>query len=170
MGSFVKPVAVIFDIDGTISDMEYRKHLITGKCSAATMKKNWEEFYKQSIDDTQIDGPMELLRTFLNSHTPIFFCTGRQESNREITCRWLYRFDIYVGMGSTLLMRKEGDRRGGFEIKLDMLKEVQKTHRVILAVDNDEEAIEMYKQAKVLGVLCGNIVKKGEDSYDKYGI
>ena len=47
----VKKIAFIFDIDGTIASMDYRKHLIEEE------QQNWEEFYKQSLGDKPSELP-----------------------------------------------------------------------------------------------------------------
>jgi len=155
MGIPVKEIAFIFDIDGTIASMNYRRHLIEGE------HQDWEEFYKQSLGDKPIEQTIKLAYWCKNENIPIFFCTGRQEAYRQTTIDWLAKQNLYTHDYS-LLMRHELDKRKADEVKRDMLHIVRKQYNVLLALENEETITKMYRKEGILCILCGEIITDGE--------
>jgi len=108
---------IVFDIDGTLSNLDHRLHFIqpkgedcpvceswgasgmigshtrTGSCIYA--KKDWDGFYAACGDDPPIPHTVELVRQLLGDSTlpyhlnTVEFWTGRNEDVRSVTEQWL---------------------------------------------------------------------------------
>jgi predicted secreted acid phosphatase len=107
-------MVVVFDIDGTIADIEHRLHFIKDK------NTDWDAFFKAAEFDGVI-GPVLMLLWNLqaNKNNDIVFITGRDEAIREITKKWLRSRGISVS-DDKLLMRKHGDHRPDYIVKLEL--------------------------------------------------
>ena len=70
---------VIFDIDGTLADIEHRRPFVTGK------KKDFDAFNAAMGWDAVNYPIIELLWMCDDSAKQIIFCTGRMEQFREVT-------------------------------------------------------------------------------------
>ena len=69
----------IFDIDGTLMDINHRRHFVEGET------KDWKSF----VDNIKYDIPNDLVANVLSDlntyNNAIFFLTGRSEAQRDIT-------------------------------------------------------------------------------------
>jgi phosphoglycolate phosphatase-like HAD superfamily hydrolase len=103
---------IIFDIDGTLADASHRAHLID------TPTPNWAEFLKPELVllDDPIPDAQRVFNKLMNTHNvygKVWFLTGRNESLREVTLKWLYdhfikNYSVNIGP-SNLIMRPIGN-------------------------------------------------------------
>ena len=99
----------IFDIDGTIANIEHRLPLITGE------NKDWDLFYQMMYNDKPICDVVQTLRRLKNTGADIIFITGRPDKYMKETEEWLRRYtEISKPM---LIMRKNGDHREDYIVK-----------------------------------------------------
>ena len=100
-------INLLVDIDGTLSDPTHRLHHILGDGP-----KNWDAFYKKVADDPPHEEIVSLLNNYLDRTTPerVIFLSGRRESTREETTKWLNRH-IILSPPYNLILRKRGDFR-----------------------------------------------------------
>lgn len=133
-----KPKAVIFDIDCTLSDADWRFHLIE------KAPKNWTEYFAQSINDKPLTETRNLSDWYtVFGHTTLFV-TGRTEKNRDITVDWLKR--ILCLDHWQLFMRQNNDFRKGVDVKRDIYKnEIEQVYDVKAAFDDREDICQMWK-------------------------
>jgi hypothetical protein len=98
---------VVCDIDGVIADArEYIKEYLP---------HDWLNFYAHTCEFPVIKSNMLLICALARSKHEIFFVTGRDESNRLETEKWLnVNFPYYY----KLLMRSKNDPRINSDIKL----------------------------------------------------
>jgi hypothetical protein len=127
---------VIVDVDGTVADVRHRLHHIRGPG-----KKNWKAFFEAMDLDTPIRPVIERVRE-LAATSVVVIITGRPESYRMRTARWLEKHDVPF---SRLLMRRAGDHRQDFVAKEDLLRELP-AGRVTLAIDDRAPVCEMYRR------------------------
>lgn len=100
---------IIFcDIDHTISDAAWRDHLM-GK---------WDEYYPAGDNDKPIVPILRMIQLF-GSEALIIGSTARPEKWRQLTMKWLLRYDVPF---HDLLMRANGDTRTSSEVKTGFLK------------------------------------------------
>ena len=74
---------VIFDIDGTLADIEHRRHFVEGK------KKDFDSFNAAMVNDTPNEPIVDLMWMCEDAAKQIIFCTGRMEQYREVTRNFL---------------------------------------------------------------------------------
>lgn len=138
---------VIFDIDGTLADVEGRVHHIQGR------KKNWRAFFEEMHADTPVD-PVVSLYKKLWEHTDyeIYLLTGRPHRYYNMTMEWCRRHDIPV---KKLLMRPDGDPREDFVIKEDILHQIQaEGHTVAFVVEDRNSVVSMWRKNGILCLQC----------------
>lgn len=150
--SIEKKYAVIFDIDGTLSDCGHRKHYIEAS------KKDWKSFFYRDlvlkdlvIKNVRFFLELILTHTRVNYHKPvyIFLVTGRDEKHREVTEKWLSTNNIYY---HDLLMRKNGDKREDFKVKKELYKtRIEPVYNVISVFEDRTQCVKMWRE---LGLTC----------------
>ena len=118
--------AVVFDIDGVLSDAAGRQHFIEG---GGGRRRDWDAFFEACGDDPLIEEVATLLH-LLDDDLHIVLLTGRPLRVQPQTLSWLDHFDLRWDL---LVMRDWGDysaarefkrwaiadfRRHGFDLKL----------------------------------------------------
>lgn len=142
------PYAVIFDLDGTLTNYDHRaEHLVPPNRDMMT-------FFSKMEDDTVIDWCLNMLRDFQRSGITIILLTGRPDSFRPHTERWLKKHNISYDM---LLMRDAADFRPGAIVKEEIFRqEILGKYHVKLAVDDNPRIIKMWKKLGIeLAFYCG---------------
>jgi len=142
---------IIFDLDGTLADIEHRRHFI------AAPKKEWKAFNRACVDDDPIPQTIRMFE-LLAASTPspyIEIWTGRNESVRRQTVNWLYQ---HVGcyeketLDKILKMRPDGNYVQDYAMKGDWLKDYTRAGRKIELVFEDRtQVVDMYREA---GIPC----------------
>lgn len=142
---------IIFDIDGTLADVEHRRHFLSGA------KPNWGSFFAEMINDPPLHDVC-LLAELLGDHPlvktgaiKLFLFSGRPDTHRKETEEWLQNHvPAYFQKAEALLMRGEGDYRADTIVKREMLDGVRgQGHNVRLVVDDRPSVVQMWKDAGV---------------------
>ena len=137
---------VLVDIDGTVSKLGDRLKYHQLK------KKNWESFYNASMEDEPVMEVIELVNLLSKEYT-VIFCTGRRESIRILTIKWLSKyFDSLTISDQTLLMRKDGDKRHDTIVKPELIEMAGIDLPEIAFVLEDRNS--MVSKWRELGVKC----------------
>src|ERR1035437_5708817 len=103
--------AVIFDIDGTLSNPEHRLHFVRDG------RKDWDAFLAGMGEDDPVSSIVDLAR-IVSQDCSVLVCTGRPEKYREVTEWWLEDFGVAY---SALYMRPDNDTRPDHVIKSQIL-------------------------------------------------
>ena len=135
----------VFDLDGTLS--------IVGSCSECLSRepKDWDEFYSRCDEDRANRPICEIARHMMSSTDltiKVWILTGRRESCREKTLRWLDRNNLYL-RSEQLIMRPDGDERHDDIVKPEMLA---KRFVVPYIVFEDRSSMVQYWRQR--GVCC----------------
>jgi FMN phosphatase YigB (HAD superfamily) len=134
---------IIFDIDGTLANVDHRRHLVEGK------KKDFNAFYDAMIDDTVFEHVRGMCNMLYSNKWQIFICTGRPEAYREITEQWLKSYGIFY---HHLMMRpNEHKFVSDVKIKKVMLDDIQEHFDVHCCFDDRNQVVEMWREN---GVPC----------------
>jgi len=143
---------VIYDIDGTLADIEHRRIFVTGK------KKDFNAFNNAMSEDV-INVPIVKLHTMChNAGYQILYCTGRMEEHRALTIEFLKMVHEESGIieretlcpfSPQLIMRPD-ERRSDpdWEVKQDMLHEILKTldkKNILFTVDDRQKVVDMWR-------------------------
>lgn len=138
---------IIFDIDGTLADVEHRRHHV------ANGKREWGQFFDKMVDDPPLRDVC-LLAELLGDHPlvnqgaiKLFLFSGRPDTHREQTVEWLkVHARSYYEKAEALLMREEGDYRPDTEVKREMLRSIQSQgYDVRIVIDDRPSVVQMWK-------------------------
>lgn len=142
---------VIVDIDGTVADCgdRARKYLETDP-------KDWDKFYDSCAEDKPIKGVIDVVG-FLNAYNAIVFVSGRRESCREDTEKWILKNMPFFHSASDFKMYLRGndDHRHDTEVKPELLEKLFEEgvdRSRILCILEDRNS--MVKKWRELGYTC----------------
>lgn len=153
--------AIIFDIDGTLANLDHRlRHILKEP-------KDWDAFYSDMTKDKPIEpirivcGSLLALQYLADSFgyeakCHVVFCTGRPETYRQETLSWL---DKHLLSGTIikpdvlkLYMRKAGDYRPDAKVKEELLTQIKADgYEPILAFEDRERVVNMWRRN---GIQC----------------
>jgi beta-phosphoglucomutase-like phosphatase (HAD superfamily) len=146
-----KPRAVIFDLDGTLSDDRARAHFVEVEEGRA---RDWRSYFDAIDTDAPIAATIEVLRAMRAAGMRIVYLTGRPEYTRPKTLRWLEangldRFD-------RLVMRPaDGDWRPAGEFKVDEIARLRGEYELVCAFEDRIDVAEALRRAGVPVFLYG---------------
>ncbi|MEN7548100.1 AAA family ATPase [Rapidithrix thailandica] len=127
------PPAIICDLDGTL----------------AILKRS--PFNALACEKDLLNEPVaELVKSYSRMGTKILLMSGREETAREQTQRWLAKYDIpYDG----LFMRKEKDMRKDAVVKKELFEQhVQNQYFVRFVLDDRNQVVDLWRME--LGLPC----------------
>lgn len=127
----------VFDIDGVLADVTHRLHHV------AVRPKDWGAFFAAAHLDPPLPDGVRLARQVARER-PLLYLTGRPESLRAVTRRWLADNGLPPGR---LLMRRPGDFRPARHAKLERLGEINEQTPVHVVVDDDVSVVEALREA-----------------------
>lgn len=128
---------VIFDLDGTLANIEHRLCYINSK------PKNYKAFHKECVNDSPIWSIIEIARTLKRDGHRIIICSGRSDEVEAETRDWLSFVDVEF---DGLYMRPAGDYRKDSELKALMLQEIYKDgFDPILVFDDRQQVVDMWR-------------------------
>lgn len=148
-----KPKVVVFDIDGTMANIDHRlKYVKTDG------KKDWKNFFGELKNDKINEWCRDLLN-ILDTKYQTVFCSGRPDDHRQATVDWLNANDIYPFMYQHLFMRRRGDFRQDYIIKEVILDfELLTRYDVHMIIDDRQQVVDMYRNRGYTVLQCA----KGE--------
>lgn len=138
---------VVVDIDGTIAKVGDRLKYLQ------QVPKNWDAFYEHCGEDEPIEDMRELVHDLDDAGYDIVYCTGRRDSEREKTTKWL----IYKGFPpslstNNLLMRKSKDWRHDTEVKPELLEKAGYSIEDVFLILEDRDS--MVAKWREIGYRC----------------
>ena len=107
---------IVFDIDGTLANIEHRRAFV------ATKPKNWKAFNAGIPNDTPHSDIVWLAQEFMDYGHIIILCSGRGEEQREATERQMDAFRVSY---HKLFMRPAKDHRPDDVIKVELLQQIR---------------------------------------------
>ena len=145
-----KPKAVVWDLDGTLSDDRARAHFVEVE---AGRSRDWKSYFDAIDQDPPIAASMEVLRALHSAGIRIVFLTGRPEYTREKTERWL------TANGLTeydrLVMRPRGDFRPSGPMKVDEIEKLRREYELVCAFEDRIDVADDLRDAGVPVFLYG---------------
>ena len=137
----------IFDLDGTISNPEHRRHLVRGE------HKDWAAFYKESASDPPVVGIIKTMQALRSSGAMIIIFSGRSEEVRHDTAAWLSNHGVPYDY---LVMRPAGSRTPDDILKKGwyhgLPDDIRK--RVVMVYDDRNKVVAMWRS---LGLICAQV-------------
>jgi len=131
---------VVLDLDGTVADASHRAHYLE------QTPKDWEAFFRPDlvIKDPVINGVTRVLTHFQDLKYDFVILTGRNESLRDTTTRWILE-NLNIEIPDThLLMRPHGNMLNAAEYKKEQLlnfkQGLENRDNGFLIIEDDAEA------------------------------
>lgn len=146
----VKPKAVVWDLDGTLSDDRARAHYVDVERGR---KRDWHSYFDAIDEDPPIAASIELLHALRIAGVRIVFLTGRPEYTRPKTERWLKAngLDDF----DRLLMRPNGERRHAGEFKVDEIQKLRQEYELVCAFEDRMDVAEHLRASGLPVFLYG---------------
>ena len=135
---------VLFDIDGTLSDVSERIHHLQKK------PKDWHAFFAGMAQDKAVSSMVRLCNILHSSGVEVILCSGRSEEHRKETIRWLARQRVNY---HRLLLRRNGDRRSDVLVKREILAKIDKS-RIIFVVEDRSRVVAMWRAEGLVCLQC----------------
>jgi len=128
---------IIFDIDGTLMDIEHRKKFVEQK------PKDWNSFRDLTSEDTPNLDVFAVAIALQKAGNRILVASGRNKSQRAITLKQL------MGQGlvfQELYLRSDTDYRPDYELKSEMLdKMLEAGYNPTLVFDDRSSVVDMWR-------------------------
>lgn len=127
---------IISDLDGTLCDINHRKHYVQGT------KKDWKGFFNDIAKDRlRHDVRTKILD--IKAGRPLILVSARPEEYRDVTESWLnyYGIDYFV-----LIMRESGDKREDSEVKKEIYNKYLKHLKIVKIFDDRPRVIRMWRE------------------------
>lgn len=138
-----KRPAWIFDVDGTLADVDPLLHWIVNQDrTTENFKRNFDKFHSESIYCVPHSNVVDMLWEKVNDFD-IIVVTARQEKWRAHTAYWMVKNDI---PHTAMFMRQDKDFRPDYEIKKDILDHVNLFWDVKHAVDDNPNIIRLWEE------------------------
>uniref|UniRef100_UPI004055D11F phosphatase domain-containing protein n=1 Tax=Alistipes sp. TaxID=1872444 RepID=UPI004055D11F len=138
---------IICDIDGTISQVGERLRFLQQD------PKDWDSFYNDCFDDEPIPEMVILVTKLCQVGYRIIFCTGRRESVREQTERWIRKHTGNLLLYPRILMRSNGDHRHDTIVKPELLKLLtpDERQRIAFILEDRDSVVRVWRD---MGYRC----------------
>lgn len=109
---------IIFDVDGTIADVQHRRKFVDG-----SQPKDWPSFKAATVHDTPITHVCEMAKNHVSQGDVVIFVSARNTSEKSVTVKQIQE---WIGIEDPILfLRPEGDYRPDHEFKQDVLGEIK---------------------------------------------
>lgn len=147
----MKPTAYIFDVDGTLANVDPYIHLVRGS------NKDYDAFHEASIDALPNVEAVQMLNHAVADGHAIVVVTSRKEKWRGLTSMWLATNNL---SSHALFMRHDEDHRPDYEVKKDILDKITKLWDVVHAVDDNPSVLKLWEEHDIpttkIGTWDGN--------------
>ena len=123
-----KPDCIVIDMDSTMC--------------FNTNGRPWygEGSTEAMINDIPNEGVVNLVRS---QSYPVVVCTGRNQSQLEVTELWLRKQEIYPEM---TFFRADKDFRTGVEVKAELMEEILKIYNVVAVFEDCEPIVAKFRE------------------------
>ena len=140
---------IIFDVDGTIADVEHRRHFVTQKPA------DWKSFKEETVNDTPVQWVVDIAKRFIAQGDDVAFFSARNESQRGITET---QISEWIGNGHKgLFLRPDGDFRPDEEFKSDLADKFEEFGgKIDLVFDDRNKVVDMWRNR---GTTCVQVAE-----------
>lgn len=154
--------AVLCDIDGTIANINHRRHLVgdardangnrTWPTNDPNFRKNWKKFFDEAPKDTPIWPVITTFHALQDSaNLAGVLVTGRHESFRKPTEKWLAQWRIQY---DRLYMREHDGRPDRDEKVLLLAKLRADGYHPYISLDDRDSVVDMWREQGILTLQC----------------
>lgn len=145
-----RPRAMIWDLDGTLSDDTARAHFVEVEQGRA---RDWHSYFDAIDRDPPIAASMEVLRAMHAAGIRILFLTGRPEYTRPKTQQWLEANGLAAY--DALIMRPADEVRPAGFFKVDVVRRLRQEYELVCAFEDRIDVADAIRRAGVPVFLYG---------------
>ena len=145
---------VIFDLDGTIANIDERRRI----SDKGDGKIHWGKFFDP--ENIKLDEPnipvIETFKAFKSLRYNVAIFSGRSDATREKTEEWLEKHGVKP---SHFIMRPDGDFTPDDELKKGWLDEYfpgDKRHDILCVFDDRNKVVNMWREE---GLACFQVAE-----------
>ena len=151
----MKPTAVIFDVDGTLANVDsILHHLVKHKNrDTEVFKKDFYRFHLESVNVPPRQEVVDMVHKAVEDGHHIIVVTARAEQWRPHTSMWLALNKI---PSNALFMRRQNDQRKDYNVKKSILKHIQQAWDVVHAVDDNPNVIQLWEENGISTTKIGD--------------
>lgn len=136
--------AWIFDVDGTLANVDsILHHVVNQDRTTEKFKKNFYKFHAESINVPPHAEVVDMVWEALEKNYVIIVVTARNEEWRAHTSYWLDKANV---PHTALFMRPQGDYRPDYDVKKDILEQINLFWEPIHAVDDNPNIIKLWEE------------------------
>lgn len=134
----------IFDLDGTLANIEHRLHFIKHGNS------NWDDFFAACTEDTPNWPICSIFENLALNGYRMWIFSGRSDAVREETKKWL---KLHAVEPEKLFMRKAGDHQPDDQLKQSWIDNLTKWEKddILCAFDDRQRLVDMWRKN---GITC----------------
>ena len=149
METFLEKTIVICDLDGTLCDVDHRRHLVMGD------RKYFDEFNAALVHDNIRQVTKDLLNEYMAMGKKIVFLSGRSNMYRGSTVEWLHG-NGYEGKYEYLLMRPDKDSTPDDDLKEAIFHSYFVPSQIYKVIDDRPKVIRMWRKLGLDVIDVGN--------------
>ena len=129
---------IIFDVDGTIADVEHRRHFVVQRPA------DWKSFKEETVNDTPVEWVCDLAKRHIARGDDVAFFSARNESQRDVTEK---QISEWIGDGHKgLFLRPDGDFRPDEEFKSDLADKFEEFGgKIDIVFDDRNKVVDMWR-------------------------
>jgi predicted kinase len=142
---------VIFDLDGTIANIDHRTHFVRGG------RHDWDAFFAACVHDSGVDHVIKTFHAHVQAGHKVRIWSARSDVVRAETEAWLS--DMGIDPWYLQHMRAAGDSTPDVELKRYWLN--QEYERPDLVYDDRQRVVDMWRAE---GIPCFQVVANWEDA------
>ena len=138
-------LTVIFDVDGTIADVEHRRHFVNGNTMDGRTNNDWVSFRKETVNDTPVQWVCDIAKRFIAQGDEVAFFSARNESEREITEK---QISEWIGDGHKGVFLRPDDSYEPDEVfKSELADKFEEMGgKIDLVFDDRNKVVDMWRQ------------------------
>ena len=126
----------VFDLDGTICNVNHRRQYV------ATKPRNWDAWNKGLVNDVPNPAMKIVYQALRNQYEiDLIIVSGRSDDYKEQTIKWLTDNEIFY---DEIYMRKYKDHRDDAIVKGEIADEILKTHNILGVFDDRQRVVNMW--------------------------
>lgn len=144
----------IFDLDGTLCNIEHRLHFLKDVTDA----NRWKKFYRASSSDRAVLPVIAIMSALMQSGADVWIWTGRSAEVRTQTEMWLHVHTDFTlqqlqANPELLIMRGESNRMEDHDLKARWLARMEPDdrERLVCVFEDRQRVVDMWRNA---GVTC----------------
>lgn len=150
---------IIVDLDGTLALEAHRRHYIASH--------GWEKYFEHIVDDIPNPAVLKMLQDLSKHGYNIFIFTSRPEQYREITSKWLAKFDMPPHFMEMRAVEHTNLLGGDWQAKLsdnDLKLAMLERHNLnwgntLMVLEDRDEMVDFYRN---LGFNCWQVHYQGK--------